>query len=195
MSGYHDGNHRKADQYRHQHERAVIAGVGQDQQELRGPEPYVQREHVDGEQRTAVLTLRTIVEPTLGNDIDAGEAHARDHAHGAPGQRVDQDRLDENRRRGDRRHGSEDPYVSDPAYQARRSACPDKVSHVVARHDGADDRRRESFEGCAHCQQGALEARPQHEDAHTEKEGPRCGDDTAGHCEYDWRLRRSGLSP
>ena len=181
MRRQHQRHDRETDERGHQHERRVAARVRYQQEELRRAETAVEHDHVEREQTGARLLRRAVVEPALGDDIDAGEADAGDEAHRAPDHRRDEHGLDQGRRCCDCRERREHPNMTHAADQARRERCADEEAHVVAGHHDADRRGGEALGLRAHAEQGRLQAGAEHQDAHAEQQRPGAGEQACRH--------------
>ena len=120
--GDHDGHERQGNEHRHHHERRLGGRIGEHQQKLRRAEAYVEHHHVDGEQAAAILAARPIVEPALRDHVNARQAEAGHHAHGAPDERIDQASLNQDRGRRHRGERREHPDMAEPAQQRRSDA-------------------------------------------------------------------------
>jgi hypothetical protein len=74
---------------------SVPARIGDIEQQLPETETAVTDQHVDRQQQAAMLVVHAAVEPALGHDVDAGKTESKKDAYEGPGQRPDENTLNQ----------------------------------------------------------------------------------------------------
>ena len=170
--GQQDRDQRQGDQDRGRGEQLETGRVGQVQQELAAADPAEHDHHVGGQNLPPGLVGRPVVQPALGHHVEAGAAEAGQEAHGDPGPGLDHHGMGQDRRRGERGQGGEDPDVADLLQQLRRGDRADQEAGEVGRHHQAGHGRREVLDGGAHAEQGALQSAAEHDQGDAQEQGP-----------------------
>ena len=160
--GQRDRHQGERDQDRDQDERDEAQRVGDVEQQLAAGHAAEHDDHIDRQQLTAVLVGAAGVQPALGDDVKAGVGEPGDQSYRHPGDRIDEDDMEQGRSRGQRGQGGEDPDMADPLDDLRRQGRAGEEADEIARHDDPGDRRREAFHGRPQRQQRALQPVAQH---------------------------------
>ncbi len=117
-----DRGEAERDQHRHHHEERVAGRVGEVEDELRRDDPDHLHDHVERQGLAAGLVGGGVVEPALGDDVDAGEAEADDEAQQHPDPDLGGGGVEDEGGRDHRAEGGEDPDVADAGDHRRGAA-------------------------------------------------------------------------
>ena len=139
------GDQRHRDEQRRHHEQLEARGVGGVQQELPTGHAAHRDHHVDTEQPAPGLVGGEVVEPTLGDDVEAGHAEAGDEPHHDPGRRHDREGVGEHRGGAQRRQRCEHPDVTDGADGGGDRAAAGEEAGEVGGHDEARAQGRKAL--------------------------------------------------